>query len=66
MAAPTATENVAYYYQVQATTQGAVRNSLELAVPAQGEVTGGITLDGSRYKREQHKNKFGQDYPKKN
>ena len=50
-------------YTLRAWHERAGDVALELAVPAQGEVTGGITLDGSTYKREQHKNKFGQDYP---
>jgi plastocyanin len=37
--------------------------ALDLSVPAQGEVAGRITLDGSTYKRQPHKNKFGKDYP---
>jgi plastocyanin len=49
-------------YTLRAWHERAGDVALELAVPTQGEVTGGITLDGSRYKREQHKNKFGQDY----
>jgi plastocyanin len=50
-------------YTLRAWHERAGDVALELAVPAQGEVTGRITLDGSKYKREQHKNKFGQDYP---
>jgi plastocyanin len=49
-------------YALRAWHERAGEVALELAVPAQGEVTGRITLDGSTYKREQHKNKFGQDY----
>jgi hypothetical protein len=50
-------------YTLRAWHERAGDVALVLAVPAQGEVTGRITLDGSTYKREQHKNKFGQDYP---
>src|SRR5258708_37394699 len=50
-------------YTLRAWHERAGEVALELAVPAQGEVTGGITLDGSTYKREQHKNKFGQGHP---
>jgi plastocyanin len=49
-------------YTLRAWHERAGEVALELAVPAHGEVTGRITLDGSAYKREQHKNKFGQDY----
>jgi plastocyanin len=36
--------------------------ALELTVPAEGAATANLTLDGSKYKRVQHKNKFGKDY----
>ena len=36
--------------------------SMEIQVPAEGQVGAQLTLDGSRYKRVQHKNKFGKDY----
>jgi hypothetical protein len=36
--------------------------ALELTVPADGQATANVTLDGSKYKRVQHKNKFGKDY----
>lgn len=36
--------------------------SLEIQVPAEGQVAAELTLDGSKYKRVQHKNKFGKDY----
>ena len=35
----------------------------QVTVPAEGSVTATLTLDGSKYKRVQHKNKFGKDYP---
>jgi plastocyanin len=50
-------------YTLRAWHERAGDVALDLDVPAQGEVTGKITLDGSHYKREAHKNKFGQDYP---
>ena len=34
----------------------------EVAVPAEGSVSAELTLDGSRFKRVQHKNKLGKDY----
>ena len=34
----------------------------ELSVPAEGAATAELTLDGSRFKRTPHKNKFGKDY----
>ena len=34
----------------------------ELSVPAEGPATAELTLDGSRFKRTPHKNKFGKDY----
>lgn len=36
--------------------------ALEITVPAEGQVAANLTLDGSKYKRVQHKNKFGKDY----
>jgi plastocyanin len=36
--------------------------SMEIQVPAEGQVDAQLTLDGSKYKRVQHKNKFGKDY----
>ncbi len=36
--------------------------SMEIQVPAEGQVGAQLTLDGSKYKRVQHKNKFGKDY----
>jgi plastocyanin len=36
--------------------------STELSVPAEGAATTVLTLDGSRFKRAPHKNKFGKDY----
>ena len=36
--------------------------AVELNVPAEGAATANVTLDGSKYKRVQHKNKFGKDY----
>jgi plastocyanin len=38
--------------------------ALEITVPAEGQVGAKLTLDGSKYKRVQHKNKFGKDYAK--
>jgi plastocyanin len=35
----------------------------EVAVPAEGSVSADLTLDGSRWKKERHKNKLGKDYP---
>jgi plastocyanin len=35
----------------------------EVSVPAEGAATADLTLDGSRFKRTAHKNKFGKDYP---
>jgi plastocyanin len=34
----------------------------EVSVPAEGHVSANLTLDGSRFKRSPHKNKFGKDY----
>lgn len=34
----------------------------EVTVPAEGTVKAELTLDASRFKRVQHKNKFGKDY----
>jgi plastocyanin len=34
----------------------------EISVPADGQVAANLTLDGSKYKRVPHKNKFGKDY----
>jgi len=34
----------------------------EIVVPATGQAEASLTLDASRYRREQHKNKFGKDY----
>jgi plastocyanin len=34
----------------------------ELSVPAEGAAAAELTLDGSRFKRAPHKNKFGKDY----
>ena len=34
----------------------------EVAVPATGNVTANFSLDATKYKRVQHKNKFGKDY----
>jgi plastocyanin len=39
-----------------------IEPSAEVAVPAEGRVTAQLTLDGSGFKRFQHKNKFGKDY----
>lgn len=36
--------------------------SLEVNVPAEGEVGAQLVLDGSQFKRVPHKNKFGKDY----
>jgi plastocyanin len=36
--------------------------STEVTVPADGRVSATLTLDGSRFKRSAHKNKFGKDY----
>jgi plastocyanin len=36
--------------------------SADVTVPAEGRVEGELKLDASKYKREQHKNKFGKDY----
>lgn len=36
--------------------------ALTITVPADGQVAANLTLDGSKYKRVQHKNKFGKDY----
>lgn len=36
--------------------------SLELSVPAEGQVPAHLVLDGSGFRRVQHKNKFGKDY----
>jgi plastocyanin len=36
--------------------------SVEVSVPAEGEVSAPLVLDASAFKREQHKNKFGKDY----
>jgi plastocyanin len=49
-------------YTLKAWHERAGEVALELTVPAQGEVAGRITLDASNFKREPHKNKFGQDY----
>jgi plastocyanin len=38
--------------------------ALEITVPAEGQVGAKLTLDGSKYKRVQHKNKLGKDYVK--
>jgi hypothetical protein len=34
----------------------------EVTVPADGAATAELTLDGSKFKRVQHKNKQGKDY----
>jgi plastocyanin len=36
--------------------------AVEVVVPAEGAVAANLTLDGSKYKRVQHKNKHGKDY----
>jgi plastocyanin len=36
--------------------------AVEVMVPAEGAATANVTLDGSKYKRVQHKNKHGKDY----
>jgi plastocyanin len=36
--------------------------AVEVAVPADGATSANLTLDGSKYKRVQHKNKHGKDY----
>jgi plastocyanin len=36
--------------------------SAEVTVPAEGSVKADLTLDGSRFRRVQHKNKHGKDY----
>jgi len=36
--------------------------AMEVTVPADGAVNANLTLDGSKYKRVPHKNKFGKDY----
>lgn len=36
--------------------------ALQITVPAEGQLAANLTLDGSKYKRVQHKNKFGKDY----
>lgn len=36
--------------------------AVEITVPAEGQLAVSLTLDGSKYKRVQHKNKFGKDY----
>ena len=36
--------------------------AVEVSVPAAGSVTANVTLDGTKYKRVPHKNKFGKDY----
>jgi plastocyanin len=39
--------------------------TVEVTVPEQGEVAVSLELDGSRYKRSKHKNKYGKDYSDK-
>lgn len=36
--------------------------AVEITVPAEGSVSANLTLDGTKYKRVQHKNKLGKDY----
>jgi plastocyanin len=36
--------------------------SVEVTVPAEGEVGATVALDASAFRREQHKNKYGKDY----
>jgi len=36
--------------------------AVEITVPVEGQVAAELTLDGSKYKRVPHKNKFGKDY----
>jgi hypothetical protein len=36
--------------------------SVEIVVPAEGQVTARLAVDASTFKRVQHKNKFGKDY----
>ena len=47
---------------VKAWHERAGEAAAEVAVPEQGSVSASLALDASRYKRVQHKNKFGKDY----
>jgi plastocyanin len=47
---------------VKAWHERAGESAVELAVPEQGSVSASLALDASKFKRVQHKNKFGKDY----
>jgi plastocyanin len=49
-------------YTVKAWNERASEVERAVLVPEEGEVEVELTLDASRYKPAQHKNKFGQDY----
>jgi plastocyanin len=58
-----AIENVpAGRHVVKAWHERAGEAAAEVTVPASGGVNASLSLDASKYKRVQHKNKFGKDY----
>ena len=58
-----AIENVPAGKQVvKAWHERAGEAAAEVTVPASGSVSASLSLDASKYKRVQHKNKFGKDY----
>jgi plastocyanin len=49
-------------YVVRAWHERGGESTVEVTVPAQGQVTAELLLDASKFKRVPHKNKFGKDY----
>lgn len=49
-------------YTIVAWHERGGEQGVEVTVPAEGQVGTNLTLDGSKFKRVQHKNKFGKDY----
>jgi plastocyanin len=49
-------------YTIVAWHERGGEQGMEVTVPAEGQVGANLTLDGSKFKRVQHKNKFGKNY----
>jgi plastocyanin len=49
-------------YVIKAWHERTQESQAEITVPAEGQAQAQLVLDGSKYKRVQHKNKFGKDY----
>lgn len=49
-------------YTIVAWHERGGEQGVEVTVPAEGQVGTNLTLDGSKFKRVQHKNKFGKNY----